>query len=84
MSPQQIFDYKRKWLMSQNNHIAFIHIDVSDKCIEWCKENLNKESWDFKKWLEVYHHAILFEKETDLANFQDSHTQYCENTIYYV
>lgn len=84
MSPQQIFDYKRKWLISENIYMVVVHVDVADRCTDWCKENLDKTNWHFKKWFEPYHHMIMFETETHLANFQDDHTQYDENTIYYV
>tara|TARA_R110000868_G_scaffold295032_3_gene555448 strand:- start:42 stop:302 length:261 start_codon:yes stop_codon:yes gene_type:complete len=84
MTPQQISDYKLKWMLLENNYMAVIHIDVSDKCKDWCKENLDKQSWIFGKWYGSYQHVIHFEKETVLANFQDNHTEYSEETIHYV
>ena len=69
MTPQQICDYKMKWLPG---HIVLTHSDDDCRARIWCKEHTSIEQWKFTPWSAPYEHTFHFESE-DLANKFSNH-----------
>ena len=60
MTPQQISDYKRKWMPGVG--VRF-HSDREREAKDWCKANLETHIWQFKSYTDIYEHTIHFEEE---------------------
>jgi hypothetical protein len=75
MTPQEIFEYKNKW-MSQNPHSVKIHSDLEDKGKQWCKNMLEPQEWKFQKWSDIYEHTFYFENIHAAQNFEMEFSRY--------
>lgn len=60
LTPQQISDYKRKWMMT-DPYCVPIHSDLRDRGLTWCKSKLDKETWKHSKFTNVYEDTFYFE-----------------------
>jgi hypothetical protein len=60
MTPQEIFDYKVKWLQ-QTVNASQVHSDLEWEAKQWCKKNLEQHQWDFSKYTDVYEDTFRFE-----------------------
>lgn len=67
MTPQQINDYKLKWLPG---HTVRLHSDLSDRGKTWCRRQLERHQWSFTAWTNVYEHTFHFEDIRAAQNFQ--------------
>jgi hypothetical protein len=70
MTPQEITDYKIKW-MSKEPYEVRIHSDLRDQARDWCKENLNQWCWTFTAYTNVYEHTFNFEDEFAANSFKE-------------
>jgi phage-related protein len=70
MTPQEIADYKRAWLMTDSNDVR-IHSDLRDQAKDWCKENLNKWEWSWNAYSNVYEDTFLFEDKFASDSFKE-------------
>jgi len=66
MTPQQIFDYKNRWMPGFE---VTLHSDLEREGKDWCKRLMGKESWHFKSFTNIYQHSFYFEKEIMAQNF---------------
>lgn len=57
MTPQEIFEYKMKWMPG---HEVRIHSDVYDEAVAWCKQWLQPWHWKVTKWTYPYEHTFHF------------------------
>lgn len=74
MTPQQIWDYKMKWLPG---HAVSIHSDLSDHIARHIvTQQLPPHKWHYKKWTNVYEHSYLFESEQDANIFESTIKNY--------
>jgi hypothetical protein len=67
MTPQEIYEYKRKWMPG---HIVGLHSDLDWKGKDWCRKNLERHRWSFTGWTDVYEHTFHFENSQDAQNFE--------------
>jgi len=68
MLPQEISEYKQKWM--KNPYSIAFHSDKISEVKEWCKKNLKQQQWKLSKYTNVYEHTIFFEKEESLILFK--------------
>lgn len=74
-TPQEIFDYKQKWI--PRSHIVVIeqYDDVFAK--DWCRKNLDRHQWSFEKYANPDDsHVLLFESINSKNNFQEDYNLY--------
>ena len=67
MTPQEIHDYKLKWLPG---HTVRLHSDVADRGKTWCRRQLERHQWSFTLWTHVYEHTFHFEDIMAAQNFE--------------
>jgi hypothetical protein len=63
MTPQEIADYKRKWMMTGDNNPVRLHSDLDWRGKDWCRKHLERQSWSMTTWTDVYEHTFFFETE---------------------
>lgn len=71
MTPQEIADYKQRWMASGNNNPVGIHSDLDVKAKDWCSKNLERHQWSMKTWTDVYEHTFFFEDLLKAEEFRD-------------
>ena len=71
MTPQEISDYKRNWLLEGIYSTADTHTDVRNQCKEWCKLNCFKQEWQLKFYTEVYQDTFAFHCCGDYIEFKE-------------
>ena len=68
MTPQEINDYKRKWLPG---YTIGLHSDLHIEAIEWCKLHCQQHEWDFIKFHLMYENQYRFEYQSDAVLFEE-------------
>lgn len=68
MTPLEIFEYKRKWMLESNGNPVRIHSDKRQEAKDWCKQNLSSYQWNISEFSDVYEDTFFFElsEESDL------------------
>jgi len=61
MTPQEIVDYKRKWMGTSNLEIH-IHSDYTRASRTWLKDHVPKHQYHVMEHTDVYQTSIAFEK----------------------
>lgn len=67
MTPQEIFDYKKRW--RGNAFDVRIHSDLRRRAQDWCKTMLEKKEWDLHAYTDVYEDTFYFEKSFNANAF---------------
>lgn len=67
MTPQEIFEYKRKWLPGYS---VRIHSDRSHDAKTWCRTLLSQHQWSMTDYTDVYEHTFHFESEVVSKEFK--------------
>ena len=62
MTPQEISEYKQRWMSSGAFQIKS-HSDLEFECKLWCKKNLERHQWSFRKYTDHYEHTFYFEDQ---------------------
>jgi len=62
MTPQEILDHRLKWLPGYS---VIVHSDARGKAVDWCNDNIQKQSWKLARFTSVYEDTFRF--ETHLA-----------------
>jgi hypothetical protein len=75
MTPQEINDYKLKWLPG---HSVRLHSDIGDAGKTWCRRSLARHEWSFTAWTYPYEHTFHFENVTVAQNFAMEFTPYAD------
>jgi len=70
MTPQEIADHKRSWMMT-NRYEGHIHTDRRSQTVTWLKENLSQETYDLKKFTDVYQDTVRFETCAAFLRFNE-------------
>jgi hypothetical protein len=68
LTPQQITDYKQKW-MSNCPFIVELHSDYRSRAKDWCKRVLMKQQYVLKEYTAVYEDTWFFENQKDANDF---------------
>ena len=69
MTPQEIFEYKQRWLGQSSNPVR-IHSDLDWKGKDWCRKHLERWQWSFQSWTDVYEHTFYFEDPNVSLQFE--------------
>lgn len=70
MTPQEITDYKQKWL-DDNHYTVVVQSDYDVKGKDWCRKNLERHQWSFQSWTSSTEHSFFFEKEEYADSFRN-------------
>lgn len=68
MTPQEITDHKRKWMMA-SYYESTVHTDLRSQVREWCKDHCFQWRYDIKHFTDVYFDTVRFELEEDFYAF---------------
>lgn len=69
MEPQEIFEYKRKWLHT-TTFTAYVNMDLWHTCNDFCKEHFEKHRWASRRFARPDDaHWFAFERREDLNKF---------------
>jgi hypothetical protein len=68
MTPQDIVDYKTRWL--KNAHVATVNEDLDIEGKTWCRKNVERHKWSFSKYTDVYEHTFYFEDDQTARDFE--------------
>ena len=68
MSPLEIFEYKNQW-MNKNPFTVQYHSDSDWKAKQWCKANVERQSYKLLEYTDVYEHTACFENADDANSF---------------
>ena len=63
MTPQEIAEYKQRWMNSGNNYPIKIDSDLDIEGKYWCRKNLERHQWSFGKYTDHYEHTFYFEDQ---------------------
>ena len=67
MTPQEIFDYKLKWMPG---YTVPIHSDLRSEGVKWCKK-LDHHEWNHTKYTDVYEDSFYFESKNIGQQFEE-------------
>jgi len=70
MTPQEIYDHKRKWLMA-SYFKSHTHSDIRSDVKDWLKSNCFKHRYDLKTFTDIYGDTVRFELEEDFTAFNE-------------
>ena len=70
MTPQEIVDHKRKWLMA-NYFESHTHTDLRSEVYSWCKERYFQWRFDIKNFTDIYGDTVRFELKEDFDGFNE-------------
>jgi|TARA_B110000046_G_scaffold38100_1_gene41724 hypothetical protein len=69
MTPQEINEYKQRWLASGTYYPVRLHSDLDTQGKTWCRRNLERHQWKMDTWTHVYEHTFIFEYKHDADEF---------------
>ena len=69
MTPQDIAEYKQRWMSTGNNNPVRLHSDLDTQGKTWCRKNLERHQWKMNTWTNVYEHTFYFESEIHANEF---------------
>ena len=70
MTPQDIAEYKQRWMSTGNNNPVRLHSDLDTQGKTWCRRNLERHQWKMNTWTDVYEHTFFFESEQHAELFK--------------
>lgn len=68
MSPQEIFEYKRKWMQKNPSYVE-IHSDARRDAKAWLKIHLDSHEYSHIQYTDIYEDTVFFENSVNSANF---------------
>jgi len=74
MTPQEIFEYKQKWLPGNT---VTIHSDLRSQAVDWVKQNLSKHQWHYSKLSGIYEDTFWFESQEHADQFIEKFRKWC-------
>lgn len=76
MTPQELFEYKRKWL-SEIPHRVQVDVDSHIWGKDWCRKKLDRHQWSFDKYTQPDDsHTFSFESNEDAINFVNAYREH--------
>ena len=76
MTPQEVFEYKRRWL--EHSYQVDVHSDLDVQCKAWCRGNLNRWEWSMDAYTDVYSHSFYFENDLHGKEFARKFAQWVD------
>ncbi len=70
MTPQEIAEYKQRWMRTGNNNPVRLHSDLDTQGKTWCRRNLERHQWSMTTWTNVYEHTFFFENADHAELFE--------------
>jgi hypothetical protein len=70
MTPQEIADYKQRWMSTGNNNPVRLHSDLDTEGKTWCRRQLERHQWSMTTWTGVYEHTFFFESQYVSQQFE--------------
>ena len=70
MTPQEISDYKKRWMSKEETFFVRLHSDLDWQGKTWCRRNLERQQWKMNSWTDVYEHTFFFETEEHALQFE--------------
>jgi hypothetical protein len=70
MTPQEIAEYKQRWMSTGNTNPVRLHSDLADQGKTWCRRQLERHQWSMTTWTAVYEHTFFFEDVRVAQNFE--------------
>lgn len=67
MTPQEIVEYKQRWM--RNCYSIRIHKDLRSRAKDWCAERLHTREWKFGGETEPYVDTFHFESQYHSQQF---------------
>lgn len=56
-----------------------LHSDLRDRGKQWCKTQVDKQSWEFRKYTDVYEDTFCFEQLKAAQNFEMEFGNYAKS-----
>ena len=78
MTPQEIAEYKQRWMSTGNNNPVRIHSDLADRAKTWCRKNLQRHEWSMTTWTDIYEHTFFFEHAESAEQFKQQWPEYTD------
>tara|TARA_R110000796_G_scaffold17427_2_gene53660 strand:+ start:612 stop:848 length:237 start_codon:yes stop_codon:yes gene_type:complete len=75
MTPQEINEYKLRW-MGSSPYSVRLHSDLDTQGKTWCRRNLERHQWKMNTWTNVYEHTFYFEHQDDSLIFETLWPEY--------
>lgn len=69
MTPLEIVDYRRNWMINQGGYGCRVHSDLRSDSRDWLKENIPTERTSIARYTDVYEDTIYFERLDELKEF---------------
>ena len=76
-TPQEIWEYKRKWAAC--SYDVEVHSDLDVQCKDWCRRNLNRWEWSMDSYTDVYAHTFHFEQDLHAKTFARKFERWVQN-----
>ena len=70
MTPQEIAEYKQRWMSTGNINPVRLHSDLDTQGKTWCRRNLERHQWSMTTWTDVYEHTFFFENKEHALQFE--------------
>ena len=70
MTPQEIAEYKQRWMSTGNTNPVRLHSDLADQGKTWCRRQLERHQWSMTTWTAVYEHTFFFESQHVSQQFE--------------
>lgn len=67
MIPQEIFEYKQRWMPG---YTVRIHSDLRNRAIDYCKIQMMQHQWKHREHTNVYEDTFHFENRLDAQSFE--------------
>ena len=69
MTPQEIFEYRNKWMKTGNNHPVSVHSDMRSRAKGLCKIQMFPQQWKEVEYTDNYEDTYYFEYRQDAEYF---------------
>jgi hypothetical protein len=67
-TPREIYEYKMSW---DPKYEVETHVNSLTCAESWCKKNLSKEDWYYKKHTNVFSNTFIFGDKKIATNFRN-------------
>ena len=76
MTPQELFEYKRKWLSESPSRVQ-VDVDSHIWGKDWCRKKLERHHWSFDKYTQPDDsHTFSFEYRETAEQFVNAYREY--------
>ena len=69
MTPQEIYEYKSRW-MQKGGYAVTVDSDHDWRGKWWCSRYLERHQWSFSSYTDHYEHTFYFEHKESAERFE--------------